>query len=623
MQAVRASCTVGQIPSAACRASFASGNHEHITDEILKLIDNGAKCSRLDPAALRSEMQQRAGSAASGSAGPAAHYLCVCLGGHESSAKCLAAVRAACLVGDIPAGDCAASLEGGHHDSVTDHVLRLIDNGGRCSERYQPKAKPPAVAGGVGSWFSGFGGGGDAASAEAPALLAQPQHRELCFCLDDPASSPCRNAIRRACKTRQIPKEDCDVAMNADFWAGASRHALRLIDHGAECPAHRSMTFTNRGCHCLQSWKENGKTYNFPNNCADPGGKRGYAWCRTYADEACAGVEGSVEWDRCDQPRLPVLRGVEGEAGDPDSFLCVCVEDGVQDEVCVAAVKAACQVGHLPSAACQASFAGDHKAVSDLVVKAIEGGAKCGLSQIAALKQPQQAAAAASQASSAGSNGDDAAKCNFGSPTLAGGCQCREGYAGDGCNACAIGYHGYPDCRAVKPCPPSCGRGTCEPVTGLCVCPRHFVGDTCELCAPGTSGRNCASDDDDGGPAFGQVLAYVMLAAALAYAARVTLARCCGAARCPPRWRGRGAPASAGQNGYVPVNGAPASFGNGKLHAADSPFDDDDFEAGIEVPAVSSSAVRGVGDADKAGKSPSDADGPVKRAAVERNGLAV
>ena len=58
--------------------------------------------------------------------------------------------------------------------------------------------------------------------------------------------------------------------------------------------------------------------------------------------------------------------------------MCVCLETNSIDEVCVAAVKAACSVGHLPSAACAASFeAGNHDAVSDSVVEILKNGQKC------------------------------------------------------------------------------------------------------------------------------------------------------------------------------------------------------------------------------------------------------
>ena len=603
----------GHIPNEACRASFSTGDHDRITDEILRLIDNGAKCSSFDPSQLTTAQ------AAPPALKTSSHYLCVCLGGKDASAKCLAAVKAACLVGDIPAGDCDASLTGRLHDGVTDHVLRLIDQGNKCDEKYLPRpragapSKPPAR---FSSWLPSM------SSKPKTGPMPNAGDKDLCVCLDDPRSAPCRLAMKRTCVAGRIPREDCDVAIGGNFWSGASRHALRLIDHGAECPAHRAMTFTNRGCHCLQSWTEDGKKYTFPNNCADPGGKRGYAWCKTYADESCAGVGGSVEWDRCDQPKFPSVRGAE-RAGedDPDHYLCVCVEDGVDDEVCVAAVRAACQVGHLPSEACQASFGGNHKSVSDLVVQAIQGGQKCGLSQI---------------------SGVPTGPCGFGKQLSSGKCDCPPSYVGARCERCAPGYFGYPDCRTAKQCPKSCGRGTCDPATGACMCPPNYVGETCSQCAPGASGRHC--ENSGGGVSFGQVVVYVVVTLGVARVLwlwwRGGVAAVCGSGSGSgsggkrgdddddddhdhprSRWarfraalgrmfgRGGGASGSArvggGKLGMVATslqaqsqsaaNGSSAKYmpfaaaggpGSFKAGGGANGFDDDDFESGIDVPVV-------------------------------------
>jgi hypothetical protein len=593
IQAVRAACTTGQIAARACKQSFDSGDHDSITEEILRMIDNGAKCSKFDPTSLRAEMNQKQAMDVVNSGVPQQddHYLCVCLGGKDTSAKCKSAVKAACLVGHIPSGDCQASLGGGKHDGVTEHILRLINDGSKCGQRLQIArtsscANPPCYGESKTSVNSG--------------------DKDLCTCLDDPLSLACKQAMIRTCKAGRIPKDDCDVAMKGNFWSGASRHALRLIDHGAQCPSHRSMSFTNRGCHCLQTWMEGDKTFTFPNNCADPGGKRGYSWCKTYADEACAGVEGALDWDRCDAPRIPVRRDVEtgrgsnsnGDDDDPDHYLCVCVEDGVQDEVCVAAVRAACQVGHLPSDACKASFSGDHKVVSDLVVQAIKGGSKCALSQISVLQQQQQQQSSSSSSTTPGgvtttsTTIDGNTKfCGKGQPDGNGGCRCFQGYEGKTCESCSDEYFGFPDCKLKVECTTPCGKGTCDYSDGTCSCPPNFVGPTCSQCAPGSTGANCVPINQAGW-SFGQVIVFLILITGLAYGIRYVYNRC------QSRSGGlRGGLGSSGLDGSNGIKYQPFSNGNtpssssssnnrkGNTNNKQIDYEDDDFEAGIEVPA--------------------------------------
>src|SRR5687768_14351785 len=62
---------------------------------------------------------------------------------------------------------------------------------------------------------------------------------------------------------------DCEVARKSNYMGGVTAHVLNLIDHGAKCEAHASMSFTNNGCHCKQQWRApSGKMMKFPDNCA-------------------------------------------------------------------------------------------------------------------------------------------------------------------------------------------------------------------------------------------------------------------------------------------------------------------------------------------------------------------
>ena len=139
---------VGHIPSDACHESFDSGNHDRISEHVIRIIEEGAKCSsyggkeKLKQETFKVPEVQGASKTSSRSASAISkdHYLCACLvdGGATITDKCISAIQAACQVGDIPSPDCRMAFDeqdsnGKGQEAVTMHVLRLIDNG-RCAE---------------------------------------------------------------------------------------------------------------------------------------------------------------------------------------------------------------------------------------------------------------------------------------------------------------------------------------------------------------------------------------------------------------------------------------------------------------------------------------------------------
>ncbi|XP_033010826.1 laminin subunit alpha-1 [Lacerta agilis] len=74
-------------------------------------------------------------------------------------------------------------------------------------------------------------------------------------------------------------------------------------------------------------------------------------------------------------------------------------------------------------------------------------------------------------------------------------CQCKNGYRGDSCAICALGYRDYPDCipcdcdlrgSKVDMCDQNQGICNCEEETGACVCKENVIGLHCSECKPGT-----------------------------------------------------------------------------------------------------------------------------------------
>mmetsp|Transcript_10070 Transcript_10070/g.13072 ORF Transcript_10070/g.13072 Transcript_10070/m.13072 type:complete len:826 (-) Transcript_10070:1798-4275(-) len=490
VQAVKAACAVGHIPSDDCLASFDRGDHEAISTHVINLIENGARCSKFDPKTLINENPTlpTRNFKGRGVVTSEDHYLCVCLneGGTNLDETCEAAVKTACIVGHIPQSDCDITFAEGK-TKVVDHVLRLIDNGANCKNKLVLTKsancpEPPCY--------------GD---TNGKNLVTQKDHY-LCPCIDDYKSQACLEATRQACRLGHMPQQDCLVAEKGNYLTGVTRNVLQLVEHGAQCSAHKSMRFTNNRCHCKQTWKtDRGEILKFPENCADPGNVRGFPWCETYDEEGCTGVGGSFKWDRCDNPQHPVRdirqrsQGKSGKITTSDHYLCICIDSNANNEVCLAAAKAACAVGHIPADACRESFENnDHEKVTERVLELIKNGAQCknvernygkmGSFQSSVVPIDNSLPAKAKHAS---------AICGHGSVNGNGGCTCFAGYAGSECNECAVGFIDYPDCKERRLCSPKCKNGVCNEITGNCVCPQNFMGELCENCVAGLSGPKC------------------------------------------------------------------------------------------------------------------------------------
>ncbi|XP_060099959.1 laminin subunit alpha-1 [Heteronotia binoei] len=74
-------------------------------------------------------------------------------------------------------------------------------------------------------------------------------------------------------------------------------------------------------------------------------------------------------------------------------------------------------------------------------------------------------------------------------------CQCKDGYGGDNCSVCALGYRDYPDCvpcdcdirgTTADTCDQSQGVCSCEEDTGVCACKDNAFGLHCSECKTGT-----------------------------------------------------------------------------------------------------------------------------------------
>ncbi|CAG9860176.1 unnamed protein product [Phyllotreta striolata] len=63
-------------------------------------------------------------------------------------------------------------------------------------------------------------------------------------------------------------------------------------------------------------------------------------------------------------------------------------------------------------------------------------------------------------------------------------CPCKPNIIGRKCEACRVGFYGFPDCKPCR-CP---STAYCQPNTGECICPTHVIGENCDQCEPNTYG---------------------------------------------------------------------------------------------------------------------------------------
>ena len=56
---------------------------------------------------------------------------------------------------------------------------------------------------------------------------------------------------------------------------------------------------TGGGCFCKTSWAVGASLFEYPNNCGDPDGLRGFSWCLTEEKPSCKGIDGHHHFDRC------------------------------------------------------------------------------------------------------------------------------------------------------------------------------------------------------------------------------------------------------------------------------------------------------------------------------------
>ncbi|XP_037132642.1 laminin subunit alpha-3-like isoform X1 [Syngnathus acus] len=72
-------------------------------------------------------------------------------------------------------------------------------------------------------------------------------------------------------------------------------------------------------------------------------------------------------------------------------------------------------------------------------------------------------------------------------------CICLPNYGGEGCEQCAPGYYGYPECAACQCSPEGSYGSLCNPLSGQCVCLPGVVGQQCDHCASGRKFPSCSA----------------------------------------------------------------------------------------------------------------------------------
>ncbi len=307
------------------------------------------------------------------------------------------------------------------------------------------------------------------------------------------------------------------------------------------------VTRTAGGCTCSHMWSMNGKTFVYPNNCANPSKKEKSEWCFTDASENCVGSSGTVHWDYCSSSAADGGSGggSSSSSGAPTTKAAAANTAsssssspkrgiGVTTQLRGATNEHAVGVASLPQAG---SGAG--------------GGTPSVIGRVRPVATTQMAAATNSSSSSSSNSSSNSWGPNVirrsseeihmsaarttpcvhgrmgGFATSGGGlgkCACNDGFAGEFCDDCSPDHFNYPVCERKLMCNShlgpgngGCKGGTCDFSSGVCICPFNRIGDHCIDCAPGFGGDQCTPGGGTGGAGlFGSMIFYSGLVLAVA-----------------------------------------------------------------------------------------------------------
>ena len=278
---------------------------------------------------------------------------------------------------------------------------------------------------------------------------------------------------------------------NVRLWECSDNDPRQIFEiRGGAPPSSRPKLKTLGGCYCKDTWSLNGKTYVYPNNCAEGTGIEKKPWCLTDQTKGvCVGNSGVQSWDYCAGPAktssaippppppsssVNVVRTVNGQKKYETSTSTRVEEDSkIEREM----------------------FRGSGMARSAERQKS------------RAVEVDKQSAVTVKRTVDTGPiHVDKMVSCVYGKATPSG-CVCQEGYTGPYCDDCAKDYFGFPQCIRKVHCfedamhmKAKClHQGTCDHSTGKCICHSNFAGEHCKDCAPGFYGSNCAPAGSGGG----------------------------------------------------------------------------------------------------------------------------
>jgi hypothetical protein len=237
----------------------------------------------------------------------------------------------------------------------------------------------------------------------------------------------------------------------------------------------KGVSRTAGGCTCARKWSINGETFEYPKNCANPGGKAKSDWCFTDADEHCVGSSGTGEWDYCSVYRsedVDVAHAPTVQTSPSTS------NNNLRGTI----IEHASSFATIPTSSVK-QIADVGKVYHSPTTK----GPKEPIQQSKAMMIQQQAPCI---------HGRFGGFSIGGSPSR---CACSEGFAGEYCDECSPNHFNYPSCTPKISCNnhpgalrSGCDFGTCDFSNGKCVCPFNRSGKHCRICAQGFGGSDCA-----------------------------------------------------------------------------------------------------------------------------------